>query len=131
MRTLPAAGIGVVPGSGIAAAASLRASTLGLYAPPDISDWMAELFVGSEGGKVEALASQDDLHPGIDLLLVVNVPGSPDPAALFAQASLLGIPALSLPVLADEGLPLGLQVAGFVNRDADVFAAAAAIQVLL
>ena len=47
------------------------------------------------------------------------------------HASLLGIPALSLPVLADEGLPLGLQVAGFVNRDADAFAAAAAIQALL
>jgi Asp-tRNA(Asn)/Glu-tRNA(Gln) amidotransferase A subunit family amidase len=46
------------------------------------------------------------------------------------HASYLGIPAVSLPVLADEGLPLGLQVAGFVNRDADVVAAAAAIQTL-
>jgi hypothetical protein len=33
-------------------------------------------------------------------------------------------------VLADEGLPLGLQVAGFVNRDAEAFAAAAAIKAL-
>ena len=46
------------------------------------------------------------------------------------HASLLGIPAISLPVLADEGLPLGLQVAGFVNGDADAFAAAAAIRAL-
>jgi Asp-tRNA(Asn)/Glu-tRNA(Gln) amidotransferase A subunit family amidase len=46
------------------------------------------------------------------------------------HASLLGIPAISLPVLADEGLPLGLQVAGFVNGDADAFAAAAAIKAL-
>jgi Asp-tRNA(Asn)/Glu-tRNA(Gln) amidotransferase A subunit family amidase len=43
---------------------------------------------------------------------------------------LLGIPALSLPVLQDEGLPLGLQVAGFVNADAQAFAAAAAIKAL-
>ena len=43
---------------------------------------------------------------------------------------LLGIPAISLPVLQDEGLPLGLQVTGFVNRDADAFAAAAAIKAL-
>jgi Asp-tRNA(Asn)/Glu-tRNA(Gln) amidotransferase A subunit family amidase len=46
------------------------------------------------------------------------------------HASLLGIPAISLPVLADEGLPLGLQVAGFVNGDAEAFAAAAAIKAL-
>jgi len=46
------------------------------------------------------------------------------------HASLLGIPALSLPVLQDEGLPLGLQVAGFVNGDAQAFAVAAAIKAL-
>lgn len=46
------------------------------------------------------------------------------------HASLLGIPAISLPVLADEGLPLGLQVTGFVNGDAQAFAAAAAIKAL-
>jgi Asp-tRNA(Asn)/Glu-tRNA(Gln) amidotransferase A subunit family amidase len=46
------------------------------------------------------------------------------------HASLLGIPAVSLPVLADEGLPLGLQVTGFVNGDAETFAASAAIKAL-
>jgi Asp-tRNA(Asn)/Glu-tRNA(Gln) amidotransferase A subunit family amidase len=46
------------------------------------------------------------------------------------HTSLLGIPAISLPVLMDEGLPLGLQVTGFVNGDADTFAAAAAIKAL-
>jgi Asp-tRNA(Asn)/Glu-tRNA(Gln) amidotransferase A subunit family amidase len=46
------------------------------------------------------------------------------------HASLLGIPAISLPVLADEGLPLGLQVTGFVNGDAQTFAAAGAIKAL-
>jgi Asp-tRNA(Asn)/Glu-tRNA(Gln) amidotransferase A subunit family amidase len=46
------------------------------------------------------------------------------------HASLLAIPAISLPVLADEGLPLGLQVTGFVNGDAEAFAAAASIKAL-
>jgi Asp-tRNA(Asn)/Glu-tRNA(Gln) amidotransferase A subunit family amidase len=46
------------------------------------------------------------------------------------HASLLGIPAISLPVLQDDGLPLGLQIAGFVNGDAHAFAIAAAIKPL-
>jgi Asp-tRNA(Asn)/Glu-tRNA(Gln) amidotransferase A subunit family amidase len=46
------------------------------------------------------------------------------------HTSYLGIPAISLPVLEDEGMPLGLQVSGFVNRDADIFAAAASIKAL-
>ena len=46
------------------------------------------------------------------------------------HASLLGIPAISLPVPQDEGLPLGLQIAGFVNGDAQIFAIAAAIKPL-
>jgi Asp-tRNA(Asn)/Glu-tRNA(Gln) amidotransferase A subunit family amidase len=46
------------------------------------------------------------------------------------HASYLGIPAISLPVLQDDGLPLGLQVAGFVNEDTQAFAVAAAIQAL-
>jgi Asp-tRNA(Asn)/Glu-tRNA(Gln) amidotransferase A subunit family amidase len=47
------------------------------------------------------------------------------------HVSLLGIPALSLPVLTDDGLPLGLQVTGFTNGDAETLAAAASIQTLL
>jgi Asp-tRNA(Asn)/Glu-tRNA(Gln) amidotransferase A subunit family amidase len=42
-----------------------------------------------------------------------------------SPASLLGIPALSLPVLSDEGLPLGLQLMGFAHRDAALFGTAA------
>jgi Asp-tRNA(Asn)/Glu-tRNA(Gln) amidotransferase A subunit family amidase len=56
--------------------------------------------------------------------------GSTGDPSCTVHASLLGIPAVSLPVLADEGLPLGLQVAGFVNGDAEAFAAAAAIKAL-
>ena len=39
--------------------------------------------------------------------------------------SLLGVPAISLPVLQDKKLPLGLQVTGFVRGDAATFAVAA------
>jgi Asp-tRNA(Asn)/Glu-tRNA(Gln) amidotransferase A subunit family amidase len=44
------------------------------------------------------------------------------------SGSLLGVPAVSLPLLQDEGLPLGLQVLGFERRDADLMATAAAIR---
>jgi Asp-tRNA(Asn)/Glu-tRNA(Gln) amidotransferase A subunit family amidase len=45
--------------------------------------------------------------------------GNPDFAV---PASVLGVPALSLPVFSVNAMPLGLQVMGFANRDADVFA---------
>ena len=37
-------------------------------------------------------------------------------------SSLLGVPSLSLPLFEDGGLPLGLQVIGYFDRDADAFA---------
>jgi len=47
--------------------------------------------------------------------------------AFVVPGSMLGVPALSLPVLHDEGLPLGLQLLGFADRDAALFATAAAV----
>jgi Asp-tRNA(Asn)/Glu-tRNA(Gln) amidotransferase A subunit family amidase len=44
------------------------------------------------------------------------------------SGSLLGVPAVSLPLLEDEGLPLGLQVLGFAQRDADLIATAGGIR---
>jgi len=44
------------------------------------------------------------------------------------SGSLLGVPTVSLPLLEDEALPLGLQVLGFERRDADLIAAATAIR---
>ena len=44
-----------------------------------------------------------------------------------APASLLGTPSLNMPVMWAEGLPLGLQLIGFTNGDASMFAAAAAM----
>jgi Asp-tRNA(Asn)/Glu-tRNA(Gln) amidotransferase A subunit family amidase len=47
--------------------------------------------------------------------------GSTGNTIMNAPASLLGCPALTLPVLADEGLPLGLQLLGGRGRDAALF----------
>jgi Asp-tRNA(Asn)/Glu-tRNA(Gln) amidotransferase A subunit family amidase len=44
--------------------------------------------------------------------------------AMNITASALGVPALTLPILSDEGLPLGLQVLSGLGRDAELFAAA-------
>ena len=62
----------------------------------------------------------------------LSAPG-PAPAGLqstgspqFAvPSSLLGAPALSLPLFEVDGMPLGLQVLGFANEDAEAFATAA------
>jgi Asp-tRNA(Asn)/Glu-tRNA(Gln) amidotransferase A subunit family amidase len=45
--------------------------------------------------------------------------------AMNVAASLLGAPALALPVLSDEGLPLGLQLMAGADRDAALFETAA------
>jgi Asp-tRNA(Asn)/Glu-tRNA(Gln) amidotransferase A subunit family amidase len=56
--------------------------------------------------------------------------GSTGNPSCTVHTSYLGIPSVSLPLLTDEGLPLGLQVAGFINGDAAAVAAAAAIATL-
>jgi len=57
--------------------------------------------------------------------------GSTGDPIFVVPASFLGTPSMSLPVLQAEGLPLGLQVIGFMNEDAAMFAAAAAILPIL
>ena len=47
--------------------------------------------------------------------------GSTGNTVMNVSASLLGCPALTLPLLEDEGLPLGLQLMGGTNRDAALF----------
>jgi Asp-tRNA(Asn)/Glu-tRNA(Gln) amidotransferase A subunit family amidase len=69
-----------------------------------------------------------------DLCVTLAAPGAA-PSGLASTgnpefavpSSLLGAPALSLPVLTAEGLPLGLQLIGFVDEDAALFANAAAL----
>ncbi|AMN39386.1 amidase [Rhodoplanes sp. Z2-YC6860] len=50
--------------------------------------------------------------------------GTTGNTAMNVSASLLGCPALTIPVLADEGLPLGLQLLGRANDDAALFGVA-------
>jgi Asp-tRNA(Asn)/Glu-tRNA(Gln) amidotransferase A subunit family amidase len=57
--------------------------------------------------------------------------GSTGNPVFNVPASMLGIPAVALPLLSVDGLPLGLQVAGFAGQDARLFAIAAAIRDLL
>ncbi len=54
--------------------------------------------------------------------------GDPDFAV---PASLLGVPALSLPLFTVDEMPLGLQVIGYSDRDADAFAIAKWLESLL
>jgi Asp-tRNA(Asn)/Glu-tRNA(Gln) amidotransferase A subunit family amidase len=53
-----------------------------------------------------------------------------DPAFVI-PGSMLGVPALSLPVLQDDGLPLGLQLLGFADADAALFSTAGGVLALL
>jgi Asp-tRNA(Asn)/Glu-tRNA(Gln) amidotransferase A subunit family amidase len=77
------------------------------------------------------------LAPVAEACITLAAPG-PAPVGLASTgdpsfavpASLLGVPALSLPLLSAGGLPLGLQVIGFETRDADLFAVAAGLQAL-
>src|SRR5499427_958879 len=54
--------------------------------------------------------------------------GSTGEPACTVHTSYLAIPSISLPLFRDEGLPLGLQVAGFPDLDAETFAIAAWIK---
>jgi Asp-tRNA(Asn)/Glu-tRNA(Gln) amidotransferase A subunit family amidase len=89
----------------------------------------------AQRNKVRALYAE--LSTECDVCVSLAAPGAApvglestgDPACTV-HASLIGMPAISLPVLQDEGLPLGLQVTGFLNRDAEAFATAAAIRSL-
>ena len=57
--------------------------------------------------------------------------GSTGNPVFNVPASMLGIPAISLPLLSINRLPLGLQIAGFADEDARLFAVVAAIRELL
>jgi Asp-tRNA(Asn)/Glu-tRNA(Gln) amidotransferase A subunit family amidase len=54
--------------------------------------------------------------------------GSP---TFVVPATALGVPAVTLPLLQANGLPLGLQVIGFEHKDADLMATAAGIEAIL
>ena len=79
-------------------------------------------------------AAYHSLATEFDACITLTAPGAApvglgwtgDPV-FVVPGSMLGVPALSLPVLRDGGLPLGLQLLGFADRDAALFATAAAV----
>jgi Asp-tRNA(Asn)/Glu-tRNA(Gln) amidotransferase A subunit family amidase len=86
----------------------------------------------------EALSARDsararlrDVASSYDCLLTLGAVSAAPPdfsttgdPSFNVPASYLGAPALSLPVLDDGGLPLGLQVIGGHHQDAKLFAIA-------
>jgi Asp-tRNA(Asn)/Glu-tRNA(Gln) amidotransferase A subunit family amidase len=85
-----------------------------------------------------ARAAYAALADEVDAVVSVTAPGAA-PEGLettgnpifVVPGSMLGAPGISLPVLNDGGLPLGLQVLGFPQDDADVFAVAGWIEDVL
>jgi Asp-tRNA(Asn)/Glu-tRNA(Gln) amidotransferase A subunit family amidase len=80
--------------------------------------------------EIRALHAQ--LANRLDAALTLTAPGAAPLGIDYTgnpifvvPASLLGVPAITLPKFRDEGLPLGLQLIGFSGRDADLFALAA------
>jgi Asp-tRNA(Asn)/Glu-tRNA(Gln) amidotransferase A subunit family amidase len=88
-------------------------------------------YVALLARREEARAAYAALAGQVDAVISVTAPGAA-PAGLettgnpvfVVPGSLLGAPGVSLPVLNDNGLPLGLQVLGFPQADASLFAAA-------
>ena len=90
-----------------------------------LDDYRADL---DERTRVRAL--YDNLAAQCDACVTLAAPaaaptglGSTGDPVFAVPFSLLGVPAISLPLLQEQGLPLGLQVTGFYGKDA----AAAAI----
>ena len=83
-------------------------------------------------------AVYQSLAEDFDACVTLSAPGAApvglhwtgDPAFVI-PGSMLGVPAISLPVLRDEGLPLGLQLLGFADADATLFSTAGGLLSLL
>ena len=88
--------------------------------------------------RVKRRAVYQALAEDFDACITLSAPGaapvglaSTGNAAFVIPGSMLGVPAISLPVLQDEGLPLGLQLIGFADADAALFSTAGAVLALL
>jgi Asp-tRNA(Asn)/Glu-tRNA(Gln) amidotransferase A subunit family amidase len=83
-------------------------------------------------------AVYQSLAEDFDACLTLSAPGAApvglswtgDPAFVI-PGSMLGVPAISLPVLQDSGLPLGLQLLGFADADAALFSTAGGVLAML
>jgi Asp-tRNA(Asn)/Glu-tRNA(Gln) amidotransferase A subunit family amidase len=91
-------------------------------------------YRGNLADRDKRRAAYRTLATEFDACITLTAPGAApvglgwtgDPV-FVVPGSMLGVPALSLPVLRDGGLPLGLQLLGFADRDAALFATAAAV----
>jgi Asp-tRNA(Asn)/Glu-tRNA(Gln) amidotransferase A subunit family amidase len=98
-----------------------------------VNDYRAAL---TERARIRALYAA--LAEGVDACITLSAPG-PAPLGLASTgdmsfavpSSLLGVPALTQPLLAEDGLPVGLQLMGFEQKDADLFAVAGAVAQVL
>jgi Asp-tRNA(Asn)/Glu-tRNA(Gln) amidotransferase A subunit family amidase len=84
------------------------------------------------GERNKTRARYAELAAEVDVTVSLSAPaaapvglGSTGEPASTVHTSYLGVPAISLPLFRDQGLPLGLQVVGFENDDPETFAAAA------
>jgi Asp-tRNA(Asn)/Glu-tRNA(Gln) amidotransferase A subunit family amidase len=92
-------------------------------------------YVALLGRREAARTAYAALASEVDAVVSVTAPGA-SPVGLettgnpvfAAPGSMLGAPAVSLPLLDDGGLPLGLQALGFRQRDADLLAVAGWIE---
>ena len=83
-------------------------------------------------------ATYQELAAEFDACVTLSAPGAApvglswtgDPA-FVVPGSMLGVPTISLPVLRDEGLPLGLQLLGFADADAALFSTAGGVLAIL
>jgi Asp-tRNA(Asn)/Glu-tRNA(Gln) amidotransferase A subunit family amidase len=117
--------------------------------PSKLSDFLRERLVEAEkmtqadyrkllATRAAARAAHAMLLGECDLLLTLSAPGAA-PMGIEATgdtvfnipASYLGAPALSLPLLTVQGLPLGVQAIGFPDRDAELFESAGWIDQVL
>ncbi len=117
--------------------------------PSKLSDFLRERLVEAEkmtqadyrkllATRAAARAAHAMLLGECDLLLTLSAPGAA-PMGIDATgdtvfnipASYLGAPALSLPLLTVQGLPLGVQAIGFPDRDAELFESAGWIDQVL
>jgi Asp-tRNA(Asn)/Glu-tRNA(Gln) amidotransferase A subunit family amidase len=96
------------------------------YEDMTLTDHRADL---RERARVRAVHAE--LAEACDACITLAAPGgAPEGLAstgngeLAIPASLLGVPALSLPLFEVDAMPLGLQLIGFFDRDADAFAMA-------
>jgi Asp-tRNA(Asn)/Glu-tRNA(Gln) amidotransferase A subunit family amidase len=92
-------------------------------------------YRGLLGERARARAAYRELGPDVAATVSLSAPaaapvgiGATGEPACTVHTSYLGCPSISLPLFHDEGLPLGLQVAGFAERDAETFATAAWIE---